>query len=440
MLAFERLMDRPSMTWKPLKLVVLSYALSFFCAISAGGAAEPKIQILSPKDGSQIAEDQKTILISGKVASDNVRSANVDIFLILDTSGSTVLSAGAEFANQAELPDKYVLGGVPALQPQISISRRGFGMGSPGYEATRLNLRHSILAAEVVASRRLLAQLNPQSTRVGVITFAKDARLVQPLTNDFEQVRRVLGEVYWAGPNGGTNMVEGIRLGISELLGIGQSAKRQDAIKTIFFLTDGLPSLPTGDGRGVAETDVKLTVNAASLAGRAGIKIHVFGLGDEVVNFPWAVQGIAKESNGTYTPLSRPADVLAIMDQISVVGVDSVQIVNQTSGQKASNLRLAADGFFAAALPVVEGKNQIDVLARSSDGSNSRASISVFYQPGTQKSLELEIFLEKEKKLKLEVEKLGKTPEEIQRDAERQRQEGLRRPQQLPPPSEGPPR
>jgi hypothetical protein len=54
--------------------------------------------------------------------------------------------------------------------------------------------------------------------------------------------------------------------------------------------------------------------------------------------------------------------------------------------------------------------------------------------------LELEIFLENEKKLKLEVERLGRTPEEIQRDVERQRQEGLRRPQQLPPPTEGPPR
>ncbi len=108
-----------------------------------------------------------------------------------------------------------LFGGAPSLQPQISISRRGMGMGAPTFESTRINLRHSILGAEVVASRRLLTQLNPQSTRVGVITFAKEGRLVQPLTNDFEQVRRVLDEVYWAGPNGGTNMVEGIRLGIS---------------------------------------------------------------------------------------------------------------------------------------------------------------------------------------------------------------------------------
>ena len=178
------------MMWKSINLIVLGYAMSIICATSPVGAAEPKIQILSPKDGSRIAEDQKTILVSGKVASDNVRSSNVDILLVIDTSGSTVLSAGAEFANQAELPDKYVFGGGPALQPQISISRRGFGMGSPTYEPSRMNLRHSILGAEVVASRRLLTQLNPQSTRVGVITFAKDARLVQPLTNDFEQVRR----------------------------------------------------------------------------------------------------------------------------------------------------------------------------------------------------------------------------------------------------------
>jgi hypothetical protein len=253
-------------------------------------------------------------------------------------------------------------------------------------------------------------------------------------------VRRVLDEVYWAGPNGGTNMVEGIRLGITELMGLGQSAKRQDAIKAQFFMTDGLPSLPTGDGRGVSETDVKLTLNAARLAGKAGIKVHVFGLGDEVVSFPWAAQGIAKESAGTYTPISRPADILAVMDQVSVVGVDYVQVVNQTTGQKSSNLRLAADGFFSAALPVVEGRNQIDVYARGSDGSNSRASIIVFYQSGTQKSLELEVFLEREKKLKLDLERLGKSPEEIQRDVERNRQEGLRRPQQLPPPIEGPPR
>ena len=55
--------------------------------------------------------------------------------------------------------------------------------------------------------------------------------------------------------------------------------------------------------------------------------------------------------------------------------------------------------------------------------SNGRDSVTVFYQSGTQKSLDLEVFLEREKKLKLEVERLGRSPEEIQREVERKREE-----------------
>jgi hypothetical protein len=181
-----------------------------------------------------------------------------------------------------------------------------------------------------------------------------------------------------------------------------------------------------------------LAINAARLAGKAGVKVHVFALGEEALSYPRAAVGIAKESGGTYTPVSRPADVLAVVENISMVGVDYVQIVNQTNGQKATQVRLAADGFFSSAVPVSEGKNQIDVLARASDGANGRDSIIVYYQPGKQKSLELEVFLEKEKKLQLEVERLGRPQSEIQREVERSREETLRRPEQLVPPASPP--
>jgi len=392
-------------------------------------AAEPKVQILSPKDGSRVVQEQNTILISGKVASQAARSANVDIFLVIDISGSTAQYAGVDMGDLAQLPDYAGFG-----RPQISIG--GFSLGQPPVR----NLRNSVLAAEVAAARRLLMQLNPQSTRVGVLTFSDGARMLQPLTNDFERVRRALDDILRTGPYGGTNMVEGIRTAISELMGFGSSEKKTDAVKVQFLLTDGFPTLPIGDSRRVTPEDTNLAINAARLAGKAGIKVHVFALGEEALSYPTAAVGVAKESGGTYTPVSRPADVLAVVENISVVGVDYVQIVNQTSGQKATQLRLAADGFFASAVPVVEGRNQIDVFARASDGSNGRDSIVVFYQPSNQKSLELEIFLEKEKKLQLEVDRLGKSPSEIQRDIERNRQNSVTRPGQLPPSNEGPPR
>ncbi len=393
------------------------------------GVAEPKLQILSPKDGSRITQDQKSIFVNGKVARDAGRSANVDIFLVIDISGSTAMYGGADLGDADQPPESSGFG-----MPQISIG--GMSLGKPPLR----NPRNSILAAEIAAARRLLLQLNSETTRVGVLTFSEGAKLTQPLTHDFEQVRRVLADILRAGPYGGTNMVEGIRMGITELMGLGSSEKRTDAIKVQFLLTDGFPSLPIGGGKRMTPEDISLTINAARLSGKAGIKVHVFALGEEALSYPRAAIGIAKESGGTYTPVVRPADALAVLENISVVGVDYVQIVNQTTGQKATQLRLAADGFFASAVPVVEGRNQIDVLARASDGSNSRETINIYYQSGNQKSLELEVFLEKEKNLQLEVERLGKSSTEIQREIERNRQDSLTRPQQLPPPSDGPAR
>jgi Mg-chelatase subunit ChlD len=400
--------------------------------LNPASAAEPRVQILSPKDGGRITQEQNLIFVSGKVARDAARSARVDVFLVVDVSGSTAQYAGSDLGDAGALPDDSGFSGFPT--PQISIG--GMSVGRPPVR----NLRNSVLAAEVAAARRLLLQLNPETTRVGVLTFGEGAKLLQPLTNDFDRLRRVFDDILRAGPYGGTNMVEGIRMGITELMGLGASEKRTDAVKVQILLTDGFPTLPIGVSRRAAPEDTNLAINAARLAGKAGIKVHVFTLGEEALSYPRAAVGIAQESGGTYTPVIRPADVLSVVENVSVVGVDSVQVVNRTTGQKATQHRLAADGFFSSALPVVEGRNQIDVFARASDGSNGSDSITVFYQSGTQKSLDLEIFLEKEKKLELEIKRLGRSPAEIQRDVERNREESLRRPPQPPPLTDGPPR
>jgi von Willebrand factor type A domain len=353
--------------------------------------------------------------------------------LVIDISGSTALYAGADFGDVGQLPDSGGSGGFG--RPQITIG--GFGLGGLGMPPFR-NLRNSVLSAEVVAARRLLGQLNSQTTRVGIITFSEGARILQPLTHNFDQVRRGLDDILRAGPYGGTNMVEGIRTAIKELMGLGASEKRTDAIKVEFLLTDGFPTMPIGGGRQVTPQDTDLAINAARLAGKAGIKVHVFALGEEALSYPIAAVGIARESGGIYTPVSRAADVLAVVENISLVGVQYVQIINQTMGQKATQLRLAADGFFSSAVPVTEGRNQIEVLARASDGSTGRDSITIYYQPGNQKSLDLEVFLEREKNLKLQVERLGKSQAQIEQDVERSRQDSVGRSPQLPPPTESP--
>src|ERR1043166_4061816 len=167
----------------------------FFSASAAGAAAEPKVQILSPQAGSHITQQQNSVLVSGKVASQTARSDNVDIMFIVDISGSTANYAGVDFGDSGQLPDSSFPGGFG--RPQISIG--GFGLGGFGFPSMR-NLRNSILAAEVGAARRLLTELSSITTRVGVLTFSESARVARPLTHDYESVRRVLDSILAAGP------------------------------------------------------------------------------------------------------------------------------------------------------------------------------------------------------------------------------------------------
>lgn len=410
--------------------------LSCFCIASLllpGGlwASEPKVQILSPKDGARIVQEQSTVLVSGKVFTDTAQTPTIDIIFVIDVSGSTAHYAGVDLGDSVDLPRSS--GAAGWGRPQVGIFGGGFGIGGPLVR----DLRNSILAAEVGATRRLLSQLNPETTRAGLITFGEEPKLLQPLTHDFESVKRGLDEIISAGPYGGTHMAGGIRLAIKELAGLGLSERRPEAIKVQILLTDGFPTLPIGGGRRAAPEDTALAINAARISGKAGIKVHVFALGQEALSYPRAAVGIAQESGGIFTPVVRPADILAVLDNISIVGVDYVQVINQTTGQRASQLRLAADGFFSSALPVVEGLNRIEVLARASGGPLGRDSKTVYYQRGDQRSLDLEIFLEKERNLKLEVERLGKSKDEIRQEIERGRENSMGRHQTPISPSEG---
>lgn len=160
------------------------------------------MDIRSPKKGSLITQEQAYVLIGGKVAIEAGGSGYVDLFFVLDVSGSTAHPGGIDFSEFSQLPNFSVSRRTTAGRIASNCSVR------PGIH----NLRNSILAAEVVASRRLLSQLNPETTRVGVITFGDDALLKQPLTHDFEAARRVLDAIYTFGPRGLTNMIDAIDL------------------------------------------------------------------------------------------------------------------------------------------------------------------------------------------------------------------------------------
>src|SRR4029077_14992051 len=91
----------------------------FLCWSNACWAAEPKVQILSPKDGSRITQEQNSVLVSGKVATDGGRTPNVDIVFVIDISGSTSMYAGVFLGVLSRVPDNSV--SFVCGRPQFSI-------------------------------------------------------------------------------------------------------------------------------------------------------------------------------------------------------------------------------------------------------------------------------------------------------------------------------
>jgi hypothetical protein len=193
--------------------------LPFFLLITFSNrtwGAELTVQIRSPKDGSPVTQEQAYVLIGGKAAVETGGSGSVDIFLVLDVSGSTAQYSGAEFTEFSQLPNVYI-------NPS-TLGGHGLPCAGPNRPGP-LNLRNSILAAEIVASRRLLSKLNPETTRVGVITFGEEVWVRQRLTRYFEEVLDALDLIYKRGPYGGTNMVDAIDVAADELLGQRQKRK-----------------------------------------------------------------------------------------------------------------------------------------------------------------------------------------------------------------------
>ena len=126
---------------RSLHLVASCLVYLLFIA-ARSGAAEPAVQILSPKEGSRITQQQNSVLISGKVAS-QVRGLPMSI----SCSSSTFPEARRNTPESTlAISANFRICPAPADSAgQITIG--GFGLGGPPLR----NLRNSILAAEVGA-------------------------------------------------------------------------------------------------------------------------------------------------------------------------------------------------------------------------------------------------------------------------------------------------
>ncbi len=392
---------------------------------SPASAAVPAVRILidSPRPGDVVRNRVHQAPIRGNASADGERPPEFDVILAIDVSGSTKEASGSDVDGDGEI----------GFNPQLELVEPGrypAAMRSTDPEDT-------ILAAEIAAADGLIASLDASRVRVGIITFSgemdartgkrarsdqQDAWVEVPLTDDLNRARSALPAILARGPYGGTNFAAGIRLSITELVGMSgaTSRPRKDAKKVVLFLTDGVPSFPFGRGNEVDPGDVEAAINAARVAQKAGITINTYALGPNALSSPVAAIELARTTNVTFLPVQNPGDIISFLQGVSFASVDDVVFTNLTTSEVSFDVSLSPDGGFSGFVPVKEGLNRVRITALTSGGTSASVELDLNFEraglSGRELELELERIRERNKHLLLLIER-----ERIQRFREEQR-------------------
>lgn len=211
----------------------------------------PTVTITAPRDGSIVTVGDS------------------DVAIVIDISGSTGSSSGADVDGDG-IPD-------------------------------------NILKAEIFSALQLLNFFNPTNTHVAVVAFDDGASLRQILTNNYFVVRQVLTNILNAGPQGGTDFNNAMRVGTDELVGI---RARRNATAVQLFLSDGSASFPA---------------NEVTRAIKGGICVNTFAVGSGAA--PNILRQMATNTGCVFTPVVNVGDLVRILPQIILFGINQLAIV-----------------------------------------------------------------------------------------------------------------
>jgi len=348
--------------------------------LKQGSAGETNIelQVDFPHDDAQISDSICGAFISGRAIAHRGQLQRFDVVLVIDTSRWTVDPTGADINGNGVV-------GKPRLGQIGSI----FDVGStdPG---------DSILAAEVAAARQLLRGLDPRSTRIAVVRFAgeppgdgggifsraprRPAVTLEPLTNDYSRIEMALANILIDDPAGQTHIAAGVDQATIELAGMRGALSTKDPAseKIVLFFTDGQPTLPYGPG--FTADNVRAVLRAASRADRLGIRIHSFAIGPDALEGPIATIEMASRTNGYFTPVRHPGDLVDVIDEVSFANLSDVRVRNKTTGADADPFRTTADGSWGGFIKLAPGSNDVEVMARADDGTETRTKLTLHFQ------------------------------------------------------------
>ncbi|MBW2241320.1 MAG: VWA domain-containing protein [Deltaproteobacteria bacterium] len=334
-------------------------------------ASHPFLEIDAPALAEGTTDDP---LFEVRGHGGNRRGDGHDVVIALDVSESTLLDSGLELDGDGPSGTTD-----PALIAWL--------IEQTGETPLVLRLRDeqdfedTVLAAELEAARALASRLDPARFRVGVVTFAEEARVVAPLGATRNELASALANVprdlFWE--SAGTNYQAAVEKAHDLLrppLGLPDNR-----LRSIVFLSDGAPTRPLRGNR--AE---RYALEAAVAAGRDDIRLFAFAIGPEAESGLEVLARMTGWTSGRLETVTRPGLIVNRLRQLDLVGLAHLEVSNLTTGEAARALRVFPDGSFDAFVELTTGTNELRFLARDRNGKEHEVLRRVEYRPGSAPS------------------------------------------------------
>ena len=281
-----------------------------------------------------------------------------DVMMVIDTSGSTAVASGSDVDGDGKVGRRS------------RRKREAWRNFNPAYLSN--DPGDTVLAAELLATRRLVERMGAGRTRIGIISFSSEPRIEAKLGSDEKALARAFRNLDAGFGSGMTNMQAAIDLAAEALLvarpPVGE--RRQ----SILMLSDGYPSAPEGRASAAA-------YEAAREAADLGIRIYSFALGLGQLESDDVFVEMALVSGGGHVRLEDPAEIVHELARVNLTEVTAIAIRNETAGMPARATRVFPDGSFDGLVPLEPGTNRVVVTAHGDAGGVGRAQVLIEYLP-----------------------------------------------------------
>jgi tetratricopeptide (TPR) repeat protein len=323
---------------------------------------ETRLELDSPREGETVRGLSGWVEALGRGGL--WESTLHDVIIAIDESPSTFLPSGTDLDGDGEV-------GVERISGRISRGR-GLNRSSTDPEDT-------VLRAEVQAAWALIRQLDPKTTRVGIVTFASEANVLAPLGTPESALAWLAGYQIEAVPDG-TSLAKALEGALEMFFDYREVDIRRQ--RTILLLSDGQPTMPT---MALGKRDA---LDFADQLGEIGVPVQAFALGKIAKEESGFYRELAERTGGRFVPLEHPADVVNELANIRFTGLEDVTIRSTPAGKSGRAVRVFLNGSFDGYVPLVEGENVITITAHVEGGKTLSATRTVFFERPANASAE----------------------------------------------------